>query len=118
MTALFSKLFGAGLFDRELKYALCDLEDGLDKSVKGDRERQLRQRAHEAMAALWCSFGGSILAQVTRDNASESSTKQFPDVFNEQRWNGWVSRLADIARDAPDDAEFDLKQLASKAHDR
>ncbi|VUC29596.1 unnamed protein product [Clonostachys rosea] len=115
MTALFAKLFGAGLFDGDLKYVLFDLTEAFDKSPAAE---PLRQGALEACAALWLIYGGSILAQVTKENESGTSKKQFPDVFNKQNWKHWAERLAQIAHDAPDDAEFDLKRLASKAHDR
>jgi hypothetical protein len=117
-TALFAKLFGAGLFDGDLKYALFDLKESFEKSPGSEGGQPLRQGALEAMAALWLIFGGSILAQVTKKNDSGTSKKQFPHIFNQQNWKRWAIRLAQIARDAPDDAEFDLKRLASKAHDR
>jgi hypothetical protein len=37
--------------------------------------------------------------------------------FDQQNWKRWAERLAQIAHDAPDDVELDLKKLASKAHD-
>lgn len=117
-TALYAKLFGAGLFDGDLKYAMFDLEAGLKKSPASEGEQLRRQGALEASAALWLIYGGSILAQVTKENDSETHQKRFPDVFNQQNWGRWAERLAQVARDAPDDAEFDLKRLASKAHDR
>ncbi|KAI9149994.1 hypothetical protein HJFPF1_09741 [Paramyrothecium foliicola] len=118
VTALFAKLFGAGLFNGELKYVLFDLEEGLMKGTDQEGEQPLGQRAIEARAAAWLFFGGEIIAQVAWENDAGSSKKQFPDIFNRENWKSWVNKLAMIARDAPDEAEFGLRRLAANAYSR
>lgn len=102
----------------DLKYALFDLWKAFDKGSRDNRNQLLHLRALETITAFWIVFGGSILAQVTRENDSGTSKKQFPDIFNRQNWRRWASRLAEVARDAPDDAEIDSKKLASMGHKR
>jgi hypothetical protein len=47
-----------------------------------------------------------------------TSTRERARRLTIDRWNVWVARLDDIARNAPDDTEWGLKAEAREAHQK
>ncbi|KAL2756339.1 hypothetical protein ACRALDRAFT_2027896 [Sodiomyces alcalophilus JCM 7366] len=110
----FARLLDAGLLGKEyMGYMHTDVALGLEKEDGYDRLSDFVKTCREVVATQYILIAGHILAKEAK---SPTTTRRRP--LNAETWRTWAARLEELAKTAPDDGEWGLKEDAAKAHEK
>ncbi|KAH6656364.1 hypothetical protein BKA67DRAFT_551727 [Truncatella angustata] len=110
VSAFIARLLNEGMLGADgLHWAGRDLMVGLETAEFDSKDQT--QVCQATIAVLYILLAGRLIAQEVRQ-----PTVELTHPLTRGRWTIWASRLEDISRAAPDDAEWCLGLEAKKAH--
>lgn len=113
VSAFLGKLLNAGVLDdTAIGWAATDLKEGLEKTGDDNRINHLVLTCKQVVAARYILLAGDLLAR----EAQAPSSGKIAGRLDLEKWRLWADRLGEISRGTPEDAEWELKDAARKAH--
>ncbi|KAI5866500.1 hypothetical protein GGS23DRAFT_274439 [Durotheca rogersii] len=115
IATLFARLFEAGILGvRGSQFAAICIAEGLGlRESRAVARTELARWCEGAIAAQYILISGAALANEIR---SPSQRPVYP--LGKDEWRAWTAGFKTLAQNTPENAEWNLKQDAARAHDR
>jgi hypothetical protein len=114
ISALVAKLYQGGLLDTDGPLWLSmDFENAFEKSTSGDVTSDAGRQAQVLAPINHILIAGEPFAKGAKTTVDGSKFK-----LDATKWKLWASKIQEIVDAVDEDAKWDLKERAHKAHDK